>query len=150
MSKYNREYKKKYDSEHRKEINAYQRKYYQEHPAHRAAAKECALRYHQEHREECLVYSKIHGARRRIALKLSILTHYGDGECACVKCGFNDIRALSIDHINGGGTAHRKIVGSGDRIYAWLVRNDYPQGFQTLCMNCQFVKRTEDRKQQIF
>src|SRR5690606_22318669 len=26
----------------------------------------------------------------------------------CVKCGFSDIRALQIDHVNGGGTIERR------------------------------------------
>ena len=75
-------------------------------------------------------------------LKLEVLTHYGGGKLACVKCGFNDIRALSIDHINNDGGEHRKVVKSG-RIYKWLRDNHYPEGYQTLCMNCQFIKKFE-------
>src|SRR5208283_3808686 len=43
--------------------------------------------------------------------KLEVLTHYSDGLPTCNKCGFIDIRALSIDHINSGGTKHRKELG---------------------------------------
>ena len=51
----------------------------------------------------------------------------------------NDIRALSIDHINSDGASHRKEVGNG--MYRWLLKNNFPEGFQVLCMNCQFIKR---------
>jgi hypothetical protein len=74
--------------------------------------------------------------RRRI--KLEVLRYYG-GACAC--CGEAEIAFLSIDHINGGGSDHRRqITGSrraGDSMYRWLRRNGYPQGdYQVLCFNC--------------
>lgn len=82
---------------------------------------------------------------RKWSIKRQVLTHYGGGKCACFQCGFGDIRALSIDHIDGRGSQHRKEkgVGSGGSFYRWLVKNDLPGGYQTLCMNCQFVKREE-------
>ena len=74
-------------------------------------------------------------------VKEEVLTHYGNGKCACVKCDFADIRALSIDHINGGGVSHRRnIKCGGSSLYIWLRKNKYPEGYQTLCMNCQFIK----------
>lgn len=74
--------------------------------------------------------------------KEEVLTHYGNDKLACVKCGFDDIRALSIDHINGRGEIDRKNINRrGGMLYFWLRKNNYPEGFQTLCMNCQFIKR---------
>ena len=84
------------------------------------------------------MYDRRYGVR----LKAKVLTHYGNGRCACVKCGFDDIRALTIDHINGGGAEHRRKIGSyAHSIYPWLRINGYPDGYQTLCMNCQWIKR---------
>ncbi len=77
---------------------------------------------------------------KKFELKVKVLTHYGGGKCKCIICGFADIRALSIDHIEGGGNEHRRTMGRSN-IYKWLVENDYPEGYQTLCMNCQFIKR---------
>ena len=31
-------------------------------------------------------------------------------------------------------------------LYNWLIKNNFPSGFQTLCMNCQFIKREENRE----
>jgi len=31
----------------------------------------------------------------------------------------------------------------GSRFYYWLRRQGYPEGYQTLCMNCQWIKRSE-------
>ena len=85
-------------------------------------------------------------AIKNLELKIHTLTHYGNGECKCVQCGYKDVRALSIDHIDNNGSAHRKKLGHG-RIYRWLVDNDYPDGYQTLCMNCQWIKQARYRKQ---
>lgn len=77
-------------------------------------------------------------------LKRDVLTHYGDGKCACVRCGFDDIKALSIDHIGGGGNRDRVERFKGRTFYRWLQQEDYPKGYQTLCMNCQFIKSYEN------
>ena len=78
-------------------------------------------------------------------LKLQLLTHYGNGKCTCVVCGFDDIRALCIDHINNDGASHRKEINSkgGYRTYYWLKRHGLPSGYQTLCANCNSIKRAE-------
>jgi len=70
-------------------------------------------------------------------LKREVLTHYGGCRCAC--CGESEIQFLSIDHIHGGGTQHRKQIGRRS-MYAWLKKQGYPDGFQVLCMNCNFAK----------
>lgn len=73
--------------------------------------------------------------------KLEVLTHYGDGKLACVLCGFDDVRALSIDHINGGGAKHIRSLHKP--FYQWLIEEAYPIGYRTLCMNCQWVTKAQ-------
>lgn len=90
----------------------------------------------------------------RRKLKEQILRHYSpDLKCVGwngIVCPFscNDIRCLSIDHIEGNGLAHRKRVKTtnGTAFYRWLRDNNYPKGFQVLCMNCQFIKRDENHE----
>lgn len=87
--------------------------------------------------------------RRRRELRVEVLTHYGNGKLACVKCGFGDIRALSIDHIEGRKANEYTQRRRGEKTttaidgYRKLKRDGYPNGYQTLCMNCQWVKRYE-------
>jgi hypothetical protein len=74
-------------------------------------------------------------------IKKEVLTYYGNGILACTLCGFDNLVALSIDHINGGGCKHRKEVGMGGVIfYRWLKKNNFPIGYRTLCYNCQMVE----------
>lgn len=79
-------------------------------------------------------------------LRVGVLTHYGKGRCACVGCGESRLACLTIDHIHGWGNQHRKKSKRyGYSFYAWLRRNNYPKDYQTLCMNCQFVKMVLDK-----
>jgi len=80
-------------------------------------------------------------------VKVEILTHYGNDNLGCVRCGFPDIRALSIDHVHGNGASHLRILKrQGSTFYSWLRVNKYPEGYQTLCMNCQWIKRHENKE----
>lgn len=69
-------------------------------------------------------------------LKRLTINTYG-GECKC--CGEDNIDFLSVHHIDGGGRKHRKIVG--DKFYPWLKRNNFPDGYQILCFNCNWGSR---------
>ncbi len=100
--------------------------------------------YYEKNRNKWDIYHE----RARLKLKNDVLGHYGNGKLACVRCGFDNERALSIDHINGGGNKHAKQVGFGMAMWYWLRRNNYPEGYQTLCMNCQFIKKSENKEQQ--
>ena len=106
-------------------------------------SKEVHRNYIQTYRQEHLDYDK----RERDGVKQEVLTHYGDGKCACVQCGEARMACLSIDHINGNGAAHRRATGIGSQnIYRWLRLHSFPLGYQTLCMNCQWEKRSERRE----
>lgn len=74
-------------------------------------------------------------------LRDQVLDRYGR-VCACPGCGAAE--DLSIDHVNGGGNAHRielfgRITESA-RFYAWLIENGFPDGFQVLCRPCNSSK----------
>jgi len=67
-------------------------------------------------------------------VRAQVLDHYG-WECAC--CGDPQAEFLQIDHVDGGGSQHRKEIPS---TYRWLIRNGFPDGFNTLCANCNVGK----------
>lgn len=64
------------------------------------------------------------------------IRHYTNGtmKCQCEKCDVKGINFLTIEHINGGGTKHRKEIKQS--IYVWLRKNGYPKEFTVLCWNC--------------
>ena len=72
-----------------------------------------------------------------------MLEYYGGGRLACMQCGFPDLRALGVDHINGNGHKGEQKVGT-ESIYYWLKTHDFPSGYQTLCMNCQSIKKIQN------
>lgn len=97
------------------------------------------------------------GRLKRLRDKMDAFNAYGGPICKC--CGESILEFLSIDHVNNDGAEHRRQVsrdgegyhkrskgwskkwlGRGVAIYAWLKRNNYPEGFQVLCMNCNFAK----------
>ncbi len=84
----------------------------------------------------------------KIALKSEVFSRYSMGLPKCVSCGVTDIDILCIDHINGGGNSQRRTLGiSGSTaFYRWLRENNYPDGYQILCMNCNMKKRAIRRE----
>lgn len=83
---------------------------------------------------------------QRLAVRKEALDRYGR---TCRRCGFADDRALQIDHVNDNGAAERKSLGgqhvSGWRFYCWLKKQGWPEGYQTLCANCNAIKQVEHR-----
>ncbi len=80
-------------------------------------------------------------------LKAEILNYYSNKEYpGCVRCGIKDIDVLCIDHINGGGNRERQ-QHKIKNIYKWLKRKNLPEGYQTLCANCNLKKKIREDKQ---
>ena len=147
-----RESKAKYNAEHKPQIKAKSKRY---HDTHVETLKKKSIDYYYNHKGKFLKnnqkYRIEHQDRilqHQLDVKIEVLTHYGNGKCACVKCGFDNHKALSIDHINGGGNDHRRAtsLGGGLEMYRWLKKNNYPEGYQTLCMCCQFIKKADNKE----
>lgn len=59
--------------------------------------------------------------------RLKIIDYYSKGTNKCNQCGNSDLRVLSIDHINGNGSAHRKeLIRQGMDLKTWIIRNPIP------------------------
>jgi hypothetical protein len=103
-----REYANRYWAKNPDRYNALRRKFMAAHPG-----------YHRKY------YNKA---------RLEAINHYG-GKCAC--CGEGKYEFLAIDHMNGGGSGHRRDLSQkGVKFLTWLKKNNYPDGFQILCFNC--------------
>ncbi len=84
------------------------------------------------------------GRIARRELRAEVLAAYGGQKCN--HCQEAREPCLTIDHVEGGGNQHRISIGagSGNDFYRWLKKNNFPSGFQVLCMNCQWMKRATD------
>lgn len=80
------------------------------------------------------VWEKRHNNR----VRYEVLYHYSNGIMECRCCHENCYDFLTIDHVNNDGAEHRrKINGS---LYRWLIKNNFPEGYQVLCYNCNCAK----------
>lgn len=104
--------------------------------------------YYQRHKEQLLKTE----AEKLIERKLKVISHYSNGNMKCANpfnlphpdwC--NDINCLQIDHVNGGGSNDRKIR-IGSNFYRWLIKHNFPEGFQVLCANCNWIKRFKNKE----
>lgn len=74
------------------------------------------------------------GRQTNKRLRLVVFEHYGGAYCSC--CGEKHIEFLCLDHINGDGGEHRKRDPSATKLYRWVKKNNFPEGFRVLCQNC--------------
>lgn len=91
--------------------------------------------------ENCLESVRKSAKARAILDRQAAFQHYGQ---SCNYCGEIIEIFLTIDHIENNGAEHRRQINTsgraGSTTYAWLRRNNYPDGFQTLCYNCNCAK----------
>jgi len=88
--------------------------------------------WYEANREKMRQYQKDLNRKQR----LMVLEAYGN---CCQCCGESVYEFLAIDHVNGDGAKHRKEIGERN-LYRWLIKNNFPSGFQVLCHNCNFAK----------
>jgi len=70
--------------------------------------------------------------------KLEVINGYG-GECKC--CGEKNPFFLTVDHVNNDGTKRRKNGEPfGYAFYRMIIKSDFPDIYQILCMNCNLGK----------
>lgn len=113
-------------AECRKKRNESKRNYYRDHPESRL--KNRSPEYKQKQLRDHL--------KRNKEIRLECIEHYGG---KCIFCGNSNPRHLTFDHINGGGTQHRKRIGY-KALERWLKRNNFPNDIQLLCWNHNLEK----------
>ncbi len=78
-----------------------------------------------------------------------VMERYSNGPPKCACCGESERDFLSIDHVDGHGNEHRRRTfgrhQGGWQLYAWLIRQGFPAGFQVLCFNCNMSKAKHGR-----
>lgn len=85
-----------------------------------------------------------HMQRKRDEIRDAVLAAYGRA-CAC--CDEHREVFLTVDHMDGSGSEHRRELASGRvrrggsyTTYRWLQAHDWPSGYQLLCFNCNYAK----------
>lgn len=66
----------------------------------------------------------------------------------CAKCGYDDKRALQIDHVKGDGCKERRNK-SGAQLYYHIIKEceaGRTARYQTLCANCNVLKRHQNKE----
>ena len=109
--------------------------------------KERAAYAKKEHQRNASEY-RLRERNRRQKLRLAALKAYSVEETpTCICCHTSLIVFLNIDHIFGHGNEHRRSIGvsAGTDFFKWLAENDYPEGFQILCCNCNHAKHVLGR-----
>jgi hypothetical protein len=84
-------------------------------------------------------YHKKWNKRAYRILRADVITKLGG---KCVRCGFSDIRALQVDHVNGGG--RQEINSTDTRTYLLRILENNSGKYQLLCANCNWIKRSEN------
>lgn len=89
----------------------------------------------------CLICSRVYRKNLLQRVRKQVLFHYSNGKIKCACCGIKHLEFLAIDHINGGGSKHRKSLKSRNSfvLYRWLIKNQFPPGFRVLCHNCNYA-----------
>ncbi|SRR3990167_9778514 len=145
---------KEYYLKNRDKIHTQQKEYYQKNREKRILysknyrlnnlekARNCARLSNRKYYKRTFQRQSIWNANLWKALRLKTLESIGG--VFCKKCGFPDIRALQIDHINGGGKKHIESFSS-NKTYHKYVR-EHPKKFQVLCANCNRIKVMENKE----
>lgn len=109
--------------------------------------KECYNEYQKSY------YHGVNGYNKKYFrnLRLKAIEYYSNGKMQCRECGINIIDVLDINHINGNGKKHRKELGNhgSGHFFRWLKNNNYPNGFNVMCANCNWKKYVNENVESV-
>lgn len=72
--------------------------------------------------------------------RMMVIDHYTKGERKCQQCWFDKVECLAVDHIKNNWSKHRKQGYRQYSLYKSIVDNNYPEEYQILCCNCNWLK----------
>jgi hypothetical protein len=117
------------------------------------------LDYYQKNTDNILEQKKLYrlenkerindGQRHRMnksnkGARMIVLQHYSRGVPQCACCGELIYEFLTMDHIDGKKKWNHDLSYGGHKLYNWLINNEFPDGFQVLCCNCNFARGKRD------
>lgn len=125
------------------------------------ARRKKAREYYAKHGDEIREHKKKYMRERRLKnperhnrqsreaknrMREKLFNMYGH---VCVICGFNDKRALTLDHIKNNGAEERKSIGPRGP-WQRAIKKYRPSEYRILCMNCQFIERVKAKRENQF
>jgi len=99
--------------------------------------------------KSCHIY---YSSKRILKRRLLVINHYTNGvnTCQWQDCNINDLDMLVVDHVNDNGAEHRRKIGNGGTsTINWIIRNNFPEGFQILCHNHNYKKEALRRRKNL-
>jgi len=127
---------------------AYGKKYYHTHKLQRKAAYQ---KWIEDNREYYLArgikYNKDNAeknSKKRFANRMYVLNYYSlESYPICARCGEKEIGFLEIDHVKG---VIEKDGRGGPALVKYIIDNNFPENYQVLCTNCNWLKYRESQK----
>jgi len=122
------------------------KKYRERNPEH---VKKLSRQNYAKHKERNRPRVNKRGKEIRKKTKLEVYTHYSNGVPKCACCGVTGIEFLTVDHIIPKREMEKdqKLIEKrfranfkANRLSQWLIKNNFPKGFQILCWNCNYAK----------
>jgi hypothetical protein len=109
----------------------------------KAKIKQYAKKYREKNKEKI----NVRGKKFREELKLEVFSTlsklHSKSKIPCCRCcgESSHIEFLTIEHIEGRKNLPKKEQKlKGEKLNSWLKKNDYPDGFEVLCWNCNLTK----------
>lgn len=85
-----------------------------------------------------LAHERERGKTKYRQVRQLVFDYYG-AQCVC--CGETEFDFLTIDHVNNDGAKDRfKPYRGGTGLYYLIKKNNFPNIYQVLCMNCNLSK----------
>ena len=134
------EYHRQYYQNHREEILVGVKENYEANKPQKLAY---AKRYWKDRSPAAKARHRERNCERMRVLRQDVLERFGT---ACASCGFDDQRALQVDHINGGGREERRRFKGTGPYYKYLLNEANFANYQVLCANCNIIKQHENRE----
>lgn len=134
------EYHRQYYQNHREEILVSVKENYEANAPHKLAY---AKRWWKDRPPEVKERHRVRNRERMRLLRQDVLERFGT---TCAHCGFDDQRALHVDHINGRGREERRRFKGAGPYYKYLLNEANLADYQILCANCNIIKQHENQE----
>jgi hypothetical protein len=124
------------------------KKYYHSHKAERKANSIQWIKNNREHYlKQQVQYNKENSEKKykiRFANRMVVLSYYSlESYPICTGCGEKEIGFLEIDHVKG---VIEKDGRGGNALVKYIIDNNFPENYQVLCTNCNWLKYRESQK----